>query len=128
MPMTNVSAPLYNIKGLHSETFGFCAPVKEMSTHKAIAAIAKGHVDEIQVSTAIPGEDQVLIKVVYASMAAFDAYVADRGYFVDSFPSILGAACAGTVEKLGSGVTDLHVGDRVKFTKSMVFSETILIR
>jgi len=92
-----------------------------MSTHKAVAAVIKGHFDEIQVSTATPGEDEVLIKVAYASMVAFDAYVADRGYFVDSYPSILGSACAGTVEKLGSGITDLHVGDRVKFTKSTTF-------
>lgn len=99
-----------------------------MSTHKAVAAIAKGQIDEIQVSTATPGEDEVLIKVAYGSMVAFDTYVTDRGYFVDSFPSILGPACAGTVEKLGSGITDLHIGDRVKFTKSMAFRETILIR
>jgi 3-methylcrotonyl-CoA carboxylase alpha subunit len=86
-----------------------------MSTHKAISAVAKGQFDEIQVATETPGEDEVLIKVAYATMIAFDTYVVDRGYFVDSYPATLGFACAGTVEKLGSGAADLQIGDRVSW-------------
>ena len=84
-----------------------------MSTHKAVAVIAQGHFDEIQVSTGTPGEHEVLIKVAYASMIAFDTYVVDRAHLVDSYPAILGFACAGTIEKLGSGIPDLQIGDRV---------------
>lgn len=85
-----------------------------MSTHKAIAATAKGQFDEIQFPTRAPDLDEVLIKVAYASMIAFDTYVVDRGFFVNTYPVVLGFACAGIVEKVGSDITDLRIGDRVK--------------
>jgi NADPH:quinone reductase-like Zn-dependent oxidoreductase len=84
-----------------------------MSTHTAIAATAKGKFDAIQVPTETPGEGEVLIKVAYASMIAFDTYVTDRGFYVQEFPAILGFSAAGTVERIGLGVDDLKVGDRV---------------
>ncbi|KAJ7463390.1 chaperonin 10-like protein [Mycena galericulata] len=84
-----------------------------MAIHTAIATFAKGSFDAFQVETEKPGPGQVLVKVAYASMAAFDTYIADVGYMVEEYPVILGLNAAGTVAEVGSGVTSLAVGDRV---------------
>ncbi len=81
-------------------------------SHKAVAATAKGHYDEIQVTTEIPGEGEVLIKVAYAAMIAVDTYVTDRGFLVENYPVIYGFGASGTIEKIGSGVDGLNIGDR----------------
>ncbi|KAK0466197.1 chaperonin 10-like protein, partial [Desarmillaria tabescens] len=79
----------------------------------AIAAVAKGQFDEIRVPTEKPQHGEVLLKVEYASMIAFDTYVTDLGYATDTFPTVLGFNAAGTVVELGPGVDDLKIGDRV---------------
>ncbi len=84
-----------------------------MSTHVAIAAVAKGYFDEIHVPTEKPQHGEVLLKAEYASLIAFDTYVADLGYATDTFPMVLGFNAAGTVVELGPGVDDLKIGDRV---------------
>ncbi|KAJ6591338.1 chaperonin 10-like protein [Mycena sp. CBHHK59/15] len=84
-----------------------------MSTHTAIAAVAKGKLDSIEVPTAAPGEGSVRIQVAYASLIAFDTYVTDLGFYVQEWPSILGLNAAGTVVEVGVGVSALAVGDRV---------------
>ncbi|KAF9447809.1 GroES-like protein [Macrolepiota fuliginosa MF-IS2] len=83
-----------------------------MSTHVAIATTAKGVINTIQVPTEEPGSEEVLIKVEYAAMIPPDAYIADRGFLVSSYPLTLGFTAAGTVAKVGSGVEDLKPGDR----------------
>lgn len=84
-----------------------------MSTHTAIATTAKGAIDTIQVPTEEPGTEEILLKVEYAAMIPPDAYIADRGFLVSSYPLTLGFTAAGTVVKVGSGVKDLKAGDRV---------------
>ncbi|KAK0233951.1 chaperonin 10-like protein [Armillaria fumosa] len=84
-----------------------------MTTHVAIAAIAKGHLDEIRVPTEKPQQGEILLKAEYASLTAFDTYVTDLGFATDTFPALLGFNAAGTVVELGPGVDDLKVGDRV---------------
>ena len=84
-----------------------------MPTHTAIATTAKGEFDAVQLPTEAPGEGEILLKVEYSSLIAFDTYVADLGYGVESYPTVLGFNASGTVAKLGSGVEDLSVGDRV---------------
>lgn len=89
-------------------------PSHNMSkTHTAIAAIALGQIDAIQVPTEKPLAGEVLIKVEYASMVAFDTYITDLGFYVEKHPALLGANAAGVVAELGEGVDDLKVGDRV---------------
>ncbi|KAJ6456088.1 chaperonin 10-like protein [Mycena sanguinolenta] len=84
-----------------------------MSTHTAIAALAKGKFDAIQVGTPKPGAGQVLLKVAYASMIAFDTYITDLGYGVaEQYPITLGFNAAGTVVEVGEG-SSLRVGDRI---------------
>ncbi|KAJ7699623.1 chaperonin 10-like protein [Mycena rosella] len=84
-----------------------------MPTHTAIAAVAKGQFDAIQVETERPGAGQVRIKVAYASLIAFDTYITDVGYGVAKYPVGLGFNAAATVVEVGEGVTALAVGDRV---------------
>lgn len=85
-----------------------------MSTHSAIATISKGEFDLINVPTVSPGEGEVLIKVEYSSMIPFDTYQTDIGYAVANYPLILGFNASGVVAEVGSGVTDLVPGDRVR--------------
>ncbi|KAJ7289127.1 chaperonin 10-like protein [Mycena rebaudengoi] len=84
-----------------------------MSTHTAIAATSLGEFDAIQVPTEKPGPGNVLIKVDFASMVAFDTYITDDGFYVDKYPKILGLNVAGSVTETGEGVDDLAIGDRV---------------
>ncbi|KIK70456.1 hypothetical protein GYMLUDRAFT_209617 [Collybiopsis luxurians FD-317 M1] len=81
-------------------------------THTAIAALALKHFDAVQVPTPTPSEGQVLIKVAYASLIAFDTYVNDLGYYVN-FPMTFGFNAAGTIAQIGPGVEDLKIGGRV---------------
>ncbi|KAJ7289128.1 chaperonin 10-like protein [Mycena rebaudengoi] len=83
------------------------------STHIAIAATSLGQFDAIQVPTEKPGPGNVLIKVDFASMIAFDTYITDDGLYVDKYPKVLGLNVAGSVTETGEGVDDLAVGDRV---------------
>ncbi|KAG6886576.1 hypothetical protein C0992_003297, partial [Termitomyces sp. T32_za158] len=83
-----------------------------MSTHTAVAITKPGIIDTIQVPTSAPGTGEVLIKVDYTSLIAFDTYMTDLGYFVQSYPVIPGFNVSGIVAKLGKDVTDLAVGDR----------------
>jgi NADPH:quinone reductase-like Zn-dependent oxidoreductase len=66
-----------------------------MSTHTAIATIAKGVLDAIQVETGIPGPGEVLFKVAYASAILLDVWTADLGHFVKECPTILGFGTQG---------------------------------
>ncbi|MBK6512547.1 MAG: DUF692 family protein [Polyangiaceae bacterium] len=59
-----------------------------------------------------PGPGQVLVRVVAVGLCGTDAH-AYRGSFPVPTPIVLGHEIAGVVEALGSGVTDLEVGDRV---------------
>ncbi|KAK7049878.1 hypothetical protein VNI00_005308 [Paramarasmius palmivorus] len=85
-----------------------------MSTHKAVASISKGHFDTIDLPTPTSlKDDDVLFKVEYASMIAFDTYTNDLAYFVNEYPVVFGFNGAGTVVKVGKAVSDLKEGDRI---------------
>lgn len=64
-----------------------------------------------------PHEGTVLVKIAYASVNPIDWKVFSGGYEgffpVKSFPYTPGFDAAGTVEKIGTGVTDLKVGDQI---------------
>jgi NADPH:quinone reductase-like Zn-dependent oxidoreductase len=60
-----------------------------------------------------PGPGQVVVDVVAASINAADWKVRAGEYKQANFPLILGRDFSGTVSALGSGVTDLKVGDDV---------------
>ncbi|KAJ3856764.1 chaperonin 10-like protein [Lentinula lateritia] len=81
-------------------------------THTAIASLSLKYFDTVQVPTPAPGEGEVLIKVAYAAMIAFDTYINDLGYSA-TFPMIFGFNASGTVAEVGGGIDDLQIGDRV---------------
>ncbi|KAG6830230.1 hypothetical protein H0H92_001670 [Tricholoma furcatifolium] len=83
------------------------------STHDAVAITGPHTIETIQLPTPFPQEKEVLIKVEYTSLVPFDTYMSDLAYFVKSYPVIPGFNVSGTVAKLGKGVNDLFVGDRV---------------
>ncbi|KIK02460.1 hypothetical protein K443DRAFT_96876 [Laccaria amethystina LaAM-08-1] len=84
-----------------------------MSTHTAVATTSLGKIDAIQIPTRTPGEGDILIKTSAAAISLFDTYPVDRGFLINAYPLILGFNGAGTVVKVGTGVHDFKVGDRV---------------
>ncbi|KAF8216947.1 hypothetical protein K438DRAFT_1748085 [Mycena galopus ATCC 62051] len=70
-----------------------------MSTHTAIAGLAKGKFEAIQVKTPNPGAGQILLKIEYASMMPFDTYITDYGDAIQ-YPITFGCNAAGTVAKV----------------------------
>lgn len=65
----------------------------------------------------VPEEDQVLIRMEYVGICGSDVQLYEHGRIGDDFivapPFILGHECSGIVEKIGSNVSSLRVGDRV---------------
>ena len=68
-------------------------------------------VTTVDVSKPSPGE--ILVKIQAASLNALDWKIQKHGIFVDHYPVIIGKDIAGDVVEVGSGVTDVAVGDRV---------------
>jgi len=60
-----------------------------------------------------PRKDQVLIKNAALAINPVDWKVQDSGYFLKSYPSILGEDIAGEVVEVGEGVSQFKKGDRV---------------
>jgi NADPH:quinone reductase-like Zn-dependent oxidoreductase len=69
-----------------------------------------------QVPTPEPGAGEVLIRVVFAGVNPADWKCREgrlQQYFNYEFPFVLGFDAAGVVERVGEGVTEYAVGDRV---------------
>jgi NADPH:quinone reductase-like Zn-dependent oxidoreductase len=61
-----------------------------------------------------PGANEVLVRVAAAGVALWDAIIREGASEVSPRPPLtLGSDLAGTVERVGAGVTELHVGDVV---------------
>jgi len=66
------------------------------------------------VPTPEPGAGQVLVKMGAVSVNPIDTYIRNgANYWELPVPYVVGSDLAGTVERLGEGVTRLKVGDRV---------------
>jgi alcohol dehydrogenase len=72
-------------------------------------------IEIVEVDLDPPGEGEVLVRVRAAGLCHSDLSVID-GNRPRPLPMVLGHEAAGTVEELGAGVTDLHVGDHVVTT------------
>jgi NADPH:quinone reductase len=66
-----------------------------------------------------PGEGQALVRIEAIGVNFIDVYHRTGLYKVPSLPFTIGQEAAGTVEAVGSGVTDLAPGDRVAYTGVM---------
>jgi len=83
---------------------------------RAVVAEEPGVVVVKDVSDPIPEPEEVLVRVVSASICNMtDAHVADGTFegYLDYYPQILGHEVHGTVVARGRDVTDLDLGDRV---------------
>lgn len=60
-----------------------------------------------------PAEGEVVIKNAVAAFNPVDFKMQDFGLFIERYPTILGCDVAGVVDKIGKGVTDVKVGQRV---------------
>lgn len=89
------------------------APTVIPKTYAAIATTAKSVLSTIQVPTPVPGPEDVLIKVSYASLAPIDTYFLDSAFLVQQYPVTLGFNASGIVAAVGEEVKGLKVGDRV---------------
>ena len=93
-------------------------PASENAKMRAIVIHAYGGPEILkleEVARSEPAEDEVLIRVVAASINPVDVAIR-KGCLqklVDSFPLILGMDAAGIVEKVGNKVTKYKVGDPV---------------
>ncbi len=81
---------------------------------RAIAVTDYGATPElVDLPTPEPGEGQVLLKLRDAGMNPMDQTLASGAWkpMPATFPMVLGADCAGVVEKLGEGASRFSVGD-----------------
>ncbi|KAI0091675.1 chaperonin 10-like protein, partial [Irpex rosettiformis] len=84
-----------------------------MSSHRAIAIISPGILEEINLPTPSPTNVEVLVEVHYAALMPADVYQADTGRYVQEYPLVIGFTSAGYVKAVGDDVTDLKEGDKV---------------
>lgn len=66
-----------------------------------------------------PGPGEALVEIHVSGVNFVDTYVRSGLYKPPSIPFTNGAEGAGVVAKLGAGVTDVRVGDRVAYATSM---------
>lgn len=69
----------------------------------------------VEVDEPVPAANEVRVKLYYAGVNPFEAYIRGGGYafFTPEFPYIPGFDGAGVVDEVGPGVTRLKSGDRV---------------
>ena len=84
-----------------------------MSNQAAVLKEAKARLIIEERPIPKPGQDEILVKNAALATNPVDWKMQDSGYFIDSYPTILGSDVAGTVEGVGSGVTHFKNGDRV---------------
>jgi NADPH:quinone reductase-like Zn-dependent oxidoreductase len=93
-----------------------------MSTYEYVGLTSPGQLGIAKATIPEPSEGEVLIKVEYSVLGPFDINNLDRQFHVPQYPYVLGIAAAGTVAKVGAGIMDLGVGDRVRHpTSSNIF-------
>jgi aryl-alcohol dehydrogenase len=87
-------------------------------TRAAKAAVVRGKgapfvIEDVRVGP--PAADEVLVRVVAAGICHTDAIVRDQ-YYPFPLPGVLGHEGSGVIEEVGSGVTNVAVGDHVVLT------------
>ncbi|KAG8946909.1 hypothetical protein FRC04_011336 [Tulasnella sp. 424] len=86
---------------------------KNPTKHTAIALTAAKTLEAIEVPTRSPGDNEVLIKVDYASYGAGDAHAVDDNFDVFEYPEGVGLVATGKIVEVGKNVEGLKEGDEV---------------
>lgn len=86
-----------------------------MITHRAVAIVAIGSLEVIDLPTPVLGPEDVLVHVRYASLGPTDVYQLDKGYVLSAndLPRVVGFGAAGFVKAVGENVKGLQEGDRI---------------
>lgn len=85
---------------------------------KAVRVHEYGGVDKLRyedIEIGEPGPGQAYIRHTAIGLNFADMHNREGRYPLPSLPHVLGGEAAGVVEKIGSGVTDVRVGDRVAY-------------
>ena len=72
--------------------------------------------------TPVPGPSQILIRNHAIAINPADWKMPEYGLFIQSYPTVLGSDVAGTIEKVGNGVTKFKPGDRVTGFAAMLLT------
>src|SRR5271167_118746 len=78
----------------------------------------------------VPGPDDVLVRVAAASVIPIDykrRAGLTRDFYPMQFPSLIGVDISGTVLKIGPGVRDFVVGDRVFAMADNTYAELCVV-
>lgn len=89
-----------------------------MPTCQAMVLDAVGAANKFRqalVSVPAPGPHEVVVEHTAIGVNYIDVYYRNGTYALPQVPCILGMEAAGVVRELGSGVSSLHVGDRVGY-------------
>ncbi|MBB3315717.1 NADPH2:quinone reductase [Rhizobium sp. BK181] len=90
---------------------------------KVVTLLAPGGIEQLQVSEQAPqtpAADEICIRHDAIGMNFLDIYHRRGLYALPAYPAILGVEGAGTIEAVGSAVTDLKPGDRVAYAGAPV--------
>jgi len=90
---------------------------------KVVTLLAPGGIEQLQVSEQAPqapGAYEIRIRHDAIGMNFLDIYHRRGLYALPAYPAVLGVEGAGTVEAVGSAVTDLKPGDRVAYAGAPV--------
>lgn len=60
-----------------------------------------------------PGPGELLVQILSTGLNPVDWKIQATGYFVDTYPAVLGTDSSGVVVEVGEGVTNFKVGDKV---------------
>ncbi|KAK1230067.1 hypothetical protein PQX77_006883 [Marasmius sp. AFHP31] len=62
-----------------------------------------------------PAAGEILVQIKGAALNPVDWKIRDYGFLIEQYPTILGTDVAGDIAKVGEGVQNVKVGDRVVF-------------
>lgn len=97
-------------------------------THAAVVTVSVGGLLAIhQVPTPELEDGEVQVRVEWTASTPLDLHQNDGGLLVNH-PQVLGDGTAGTVSKVGPGVTRLKVGDKVSRVRFSITKVTYLVR
>ena len=90
---------------------------------RVVTLLAPGGIEQLQVSEQTPqdpGANEIRIRHDAIGMNFLDIYHRRGLYALPAYPAVLGVEGAGTVEAVGSAVSDLKPGDRITYAGAPV--------
>ena len=97
-------------------------------TQKVVLFNDTGDLDKIEYVTDFPtptidSDHEIIVKNAYSGVNFIEAYFRKGIYPVSSTPYVFGREASGEVVAVGSGVTNLKVGDKIAYLSSSTFAQ-----